>query len=84
MEGHKRFHVCAIYQFRKTDDLESLQKETDDILETKSIRGTILIAREGINGTVAGCETSINDFLVFLSQKGFKKLSIKKNSNDKS
>jgi len=78
LEDNKRFHVCAIYQFRKTDDLESLQKETDDFLEQKSIRGTILIAREGINGTVSGRENSINDFLVFLSQKGFKKLSVKK------
>ena len=78
MEDEEKFVVCAIYQFIKTDNLESLRKEIDAIFEQNSIRGTVLIAREGINGTVSGRETGINDFLVFLSQKGFKKLSVKK------
>ena len=78
MEDEEKFVVCAIYQFIKTDNLERLRSEIDHILEQNSIRGTVLIAREGINSTVSGRETSINDFLVFLSQKGFKKLSVKK------
>ena len=78
MGDSEKFLVCALYQFIKTDNLGGLRREIDNIFDEMSIRGTVLLASEGINGTVSGSETSIDDLLAFLSKKGFKKLSVKK------
>ena len=44
--------VCALYRFVKIDDRETLQKEIKEICDAQDICGTILIAPEGVNGTV--------------------------------
>ncbi|MCL4143784.1 UNVERIFIED_CONTAM: hypothetical protein GTU68_067126 [Idotea baltica] len=58
--------VCALYQFVSLADYETLKPSVTDKLNQLSIRGTLLLANEGINGTVAGSKTSIDDFLSWL------------------
>jgi UPF0176 protein len=49
-----RIQVAAFYKFVPLDDLESLQREIRKTCDNAELLGTILLAPEGINGTVAG------------------------------
>ena len=46
--------VAAFYHFAPFDDPAALQGPLLDLCKAQAIKGTILLAREGINGTVAG------------------------------
>ena len=58
--------VCALYKFVALDDYESIREPLYDFLSGHEIRGTLLLAREGINGTVAGTRESIDALLAYL------------------
>jgi UPF0176 protein len=55
--------VCALYRFVRLDDYRALRTPLLDILEKNGIYGTLLLAGEGINGTVAGSRAAINTLL---------------------
>ena len=55
--------VCAMYKFVILDDYKEIRQALLDVLNEKNIRGTLLLANEGINGTVAGSRQSIDDLL---------------------
>lgn len=57
--------VCALYRFVSLDDYESLQKPLQDFLHQHNIKGTLLLAHEGINGTVSGSAASIQALLAY-------------------
>ena len=63
------FKIAAFYSFIDLSDLLQLKSEFTEFLKKQSIRGTMLIASEGINGTLAGKESSINEFKNFLKFK---------------
>ena len=58
--------VCALYKFATLADFESLKPPLQRKMENLGVRGTLLLAKEGINGTVAGTRTAIDDLLDFL------------------
>ncbi len=58
--------VCALYKFTRLEDYESLRTKFIAELEHLRIRGTLLLAAEGINGTIAGDNTAIESFLTWL------------------
>ena len=53
------YRVAALYKFVQIDDCESLQSTLRSECERNGIIGTLLIAKEGINGTVAGSHDGI-------------------------
>ena len=55
--------VCALYRFVTLEDYISLQAPLLHLMREQSIRGTLLLAREGINGTVAGSRLGIDALL---------------------
>lgn len=55
--------VCALYKFVLLDDYQTMQAPLYRFLEEHSIRGTLLLAKEGINGTVSGSEQAIEALL---------------------
>ena len=59
--------VATFYRFVKIDDRERLAAQVLDICKQRNIVGTVLIASEGINGTIAHpnhmCLTEVIDFL---------------------
>ncbi len=63
------FRVAAFYSFIGLSDLLQLKKEFTKFLTNQDIRGTVLIASEGINGTLAGKKSSINKFKNLLKSK---------------
>ncbi len=58
--------TVALYQFVDLPDFEDLQAPLQDCCDAHSVKGTLLLAREGINGTIAGPEAGIQAVLDFL------------------
>lgn len=48
------FSVAALYRFTRFEDCARLRDQLDTICRGQGIRGTLLLAPEGINGTIAG------------------------------
>ena len=60
------FKVAALYQFVPLPDFRALREPLRALCDELQLKGTLLLAHEGINGTVAGTETAIDDFIVAL------------------
>ena len=61
--------VCAFYRFVSLEDLPKLQKAIKDVGSQYDASGTILIAPEGINGTIAAPEGQLGPVIDFLHKK---------------
>ena len=59
--------VVALYRFVRLDDFESLREPLLNFCLDRNIKGTLLLAREGINGTVAGSSSAIEALLEYLT-----------------
>ncbi len=74
----KPYKIAAFYRFVDLPDFENLQQPIKDTALKHDITGMILLAREGINSTVAGHEQNVHNFLNALQQdERFQGLSIK-------
>ena len=60
--------ICALYKFTRLDDFEEIQGPLKLFLDSLNIRGTLLLAREGVNGTIAGDNDSIMKSLDYLQK----------------
>ncbi len=60
--------VAAFYRFVPLDNIESLQREISNICKESDLLGTILLAHEGINGTIAGPVEDVDKLFVFLGR----------------
>ncbi|MEI6068866.1 MAG: rhodanese-related sulfurtransferase [Methylococcaceae bacterium] len=58
--------VCALYKFVTLENFQSLRQPLHNVLEANQVRGTLLLANEGINGTIAGSRAGINKVLNWL------------------
>jgi UPF0176 protein len=56
----------AAYRFVAIDDADSLAIRIGERAETASLRGSVLVAPEGINLFLAGAETTLREFLGWL------------------
>lgn len=60
--------VCALYQFVALPDFETLRQPLLDVMLAHHVKGTLLLASEGINGTIAGDRHGIDAVLTHLKQ----------------
>jgi hypothetical protein len=60
------FLVAALYHFVSLPRFESLQAPLQALCEENGVKGTLLLAHEGINGTIAGPDAGIHAVLSFL------------------
>lgn len=51
--------VAALYQFTRFDDVEAVRAPLAKLCCGAGVKGTLLIAKEGINGTIAGSDDAI-------------------------
>jgi UPF0176 protein len=51
--------VAALYHFCRFDDCRALRDPLDRLCRDQGVRGTLLLAHEGINGTIAGTAEGI-------------------------
>lgn len=66
LEEASSTEVVALYRFVRLDDYENLRDPLLDFCEARGIRGTLLLANEGINGTIAGTQQAISDVIAYL------------------
>ena len=59
--------ICALYKFARLDDFEKMQQPLKDFMVSVGARGTVLLAREGLNGTICGSQEAIEKILDFLA-----------------
>lgn len=67
MQNNDTIVVSALYNFVKLDNYRDLQQPLLDLLLKHKIRGTLLLANEGINGTVAGSRKAIDALYQWLA-----------------
>ncbi|PHR57694.1 MAG: hypothetical protein COA43_11815 [Robiginitomaculum sp.] len=60
------FCVAALYHFTTLKDYTALRPPLQDMCDLLEIKGTLLLAQEGINGTIAGTDKAIAELLIFL------------------
>ena len=71
------FKIMAFYEFAKINDLSYMAKRIKSYCKEENIRGTVIIAPEGINGTLAGFISSIDKFAEYIRNLGFISLNTK-------
>lgn len=75
--------VCALYKFVSLPGFTDLQQPLLKEMESLGIKGTLLLASEGINGTVAGSQASIEALLAWLDgQSGLDNIVYKLSFDD--
>ena len=61
--------VVSFYRFLDLADPEAFRAELQALCEEEGLLGTVLVAREGFNGTLAGPENSVRDVLAWIEQR---------------
>lgn len=69
MNTTKPITVCAMYRFVELPHFEDLKQPLLEQMLALDIKGTLLLAEEGINGTVAGSGQAIEALLDWLRQE---------------
>ena len=70
--------VAAFYRFAALDERPALRKELQELAAAGAVRGTILLAAEGVNGTIAGPEAGVMAVLARLRRvPGLERLKAK-------
>jgi UPF0176 protein len=71
--------VAALYQFTRFDDCAAIQAPLAAACAAASVKGTLLLAPEGINGTIAGSDSTIDQVLAHIrALPGCAALDVKK------
>ncbi len=79
----KNITVCALYKFVRLENFENIKPSLLSTMEENEVKGTLLLAEEGINGTIAGPQVGIDNVLSFLqSDERLSPLSFKYSYND--
>ena len=65
------FLTIAFYEFVRLENIEQLQAFTLKFCQKNKIKGTVLLASEGINGAISGQKNNIYKFLKFIKTDPF-------------
>ena len=65
-----KYKVASFYKFLSMhdEDILLIKEELSEFAKNQEIKGTILLASEGVNGTVCGPEDAINQFVEILKR----------------
>ena len=63
------FIVAAFYKFADLPDFEIMQKTLLSLCQKHGLRGTILLAKEGINGTISGTRSGMDALAAFFNEE---------------
>lgn len=66
--SEKPITVAALYKFITLDDYQELKPSILNQLLALDLRGTLLLAQEGINGTISGEKTQLMRFIEWLQR----------------
>ena len=54
--------IIAFYKYTRLEEPEKFKKEHLDFCNSLALKGRILVAKEGINGSVSGTEEQISKY----------------------
>ncbi|MAJ82354.1 MAG: hypothetical protein CMF41_05495 [Legionellales bacterium] len=76
--------VFSLYQFVTVHDVQGIKKQLEKWREHSDLKGTLICASEGINGTIAAFPETIDQFEKWLAQNTpFTRLESKKHTSPK-
>ena len=79
-----QYVTCALYKFAALPNYGSIRHPLLKIMTDSQVFGTLLLASEGINGTIAGTRASIDTVLNWLAQQpGLDNIDTKESYDDK-
>ncbi len=64
--NNKRYVVAALYHFADLADFEAIQQPLLKLCRDHGIKGTLILASEGINGTICGTRDGIDTVLRYI------------------
>jgi UPF0176 protein len=76
------YQIITFYEFKRLGNLPELKATLKSAMDELSILGTIIIAEEGYNATVAGLPPDIERFIEILEQSFETKLTFKSSFHD--
>ncbi|MFL2885855.1 MAG: rhodanese-related sulfurtransferase [Candidatus Pelagibacterales bacterium] len=78
----EKIYIYSFYRFKDLKNIKYIKNQLDKFTKDKLVLGTILIAKEGINGTVSGTKKNLDLIIKELKKiLKIKKLSLKLSSN---
>ncbi len=81
IESNKKIQIYSFYRFVKIKNKSKLKKSIEKSFKGVNIRGTILIANEGINGSISGNKIELENVLIYIKQLlKIRKLNLKVNN----
>ncbi len=70
--------IAALYRFARVEDCEALRARLFQACDEGGVRGTLLVAREGLNGTIAGAPEAVLSLIALIrALPGFDDLEVK-------
>ena len=80
----KQYVTCAMYKFVALPNFESLRAPLLEAMTSNQIFGTLILAAEGINGTVSGTREGIDNLLRWINQQpGLQNIDSKESLDNK-
>ena len=64
------WRICALYHFTELSDPDALRDRLEALARAGGVRGTLILAREGINGTIAAAGDGLEPLLSLLANDG--------------
>ena len=78
----KEIYIYTFYRFKDLKNIKYIKSQLDKLSKDKLILGTILIANEGINGTISGTKKNLDSIIYELKKiLKIKRLSLKISKN---
>jgi UPF0176 protein len=72
------YTVAALYRFARIADREAVRDGLEAVCAANGVRGTLLVAHEGLNGTIAGPEAGVAKVIAAIhALPGFDRLELK-------
>ena len=77
MHKSKSFEIISFYEFINLRDLKQLKLIFSKFLKSNNFKGTVIIANEGINGTISCENGKVKEFLKFVNKIIEKQINVK-------
>ena len=79
-----KYIISTFYKFLVLENYKELKIKFDKSLSKTNVKGTILLANEGVNGTIAGSESDLKKFFLYMDKfSQFKDITPKFSSSNK-
>ena len=77
----KKLYIYSFYRFTVIHDKKAIKQKLDEYISLHTVKGTILLANEGINGSISAQKKDLNNIIKFIRNLlKIRKINLKINS----